>query len=310
MKFLFVLALVVTNLYAGPSPEQLSKLRSCTNFLSFDSLYLYSGTGAYKRGVEEPREAIPGRLDLVSLDESHPDKVIATLDGPMSIVRKENILYVLTYSGLEIYDLNNFDRLGNFETFSLNQPKQYRQHSRSMVLWNDLLFIAQGRLGFSVFDTKQNKIIIQRPLLADQLPLESEFMDVTIAGGKIVFAASSFSMPEHGHAFRGLVIVNPISFKTEKQLDILDPGIENIFVSGSKLFANYGPVMWSFPLEEIMAGNKAVSHNNIPIDLNKGNFVGKGIAEGANFYSCYNQRGSGPGKPSKRIATKFDDFLK
>ena len=78
----------------------------------FDENNLYLGFGFYKKGLEEPRHPIPATLDVRPLNGGTAF-TLPTNDAALDIATEGNHAFVLTYSGIEEWDLAQKARLAD-----------------------------------------------------------------------------------------------------------------------------------------------------------------------------------------------------
>jgi hypothetical protein len=271
--------------------------RSCGNFVRFDDQNLYLGFGRYRKGFEEPRSPIPGLLLVTPLGHNDQHFGLNTLDAAIDSVRDGNSLFVLTYSGLEEWDLTTRARVANYDTYAIGGVKAYMEHAQGMARAGDKLVIAHGRLGVSFFDLKTRRLTNQFRLVQNQLPLESMATGVSVTGNIAYLVLDNFSLVQNGKpAFRGLITIDVASEKVLSQLDGLDPGADSIITDGKKAIVSFGgnPI-WKYSLAALAGKALPEPENRLWRFTPAGNPTGAASLDDKYYYSCYSFAPEKPG---------------
>ena len=229
---------------------------SCQNVMRSDDERLYLGFGSYL-----PRESTEGHLEVIALREGADSKVsLKTLDGVVDVKAVGDRLFVLTYSGIEEWSLKTYDRVALYPTYMKSGSFGYKEHATGFYFHGNRFYISHGRLGYSVFDIQKNRLIDQRRLIPEQLPLESMAVDISGAGDKAIIAMDNFTLVKQGApAFRGFVVLDLNTGGVIKKVSGLDPGVESIQVVGDSVIVGFNPPVWKFNLKEILEGFGEVS---------------------------------------------------
>lgn len=292
--------------FAGPSSEELKLAFEaqphCGNFVSFDAQNIYLGFGPYKNGVEEPRNPIPSRLRVASILDSSSSFDLATSDAALGAERIDNSLFVLTYSGLEEWDLAEKRQVAVHPTYFKAGPMAYKEHALGFARFQDKLIIAHGRLGVSFFDLNKKRITNQFRLLTSQLPLESMATAATVQGNYAYVVMDNFSLVANGKPpFRGIVVIDMRNEAVVATLEGMDPGVTSIVSDSRTLLIGLGGMTtWKYSLSTI-GGDVLVEpvlrvwRYGIP-----GNPLGAPAMDEKYLYTCFYRSSEKPGQPGKR----------
>lgn len=266
----------------------------CGNMVAFDSQNLFMGNGYYRYGVEEPRKPIAGSIFMVPLGTSQ-GTILHTQDGPLGIYTQNNQAYVLTYTGIELWDLKTQQRLTTYATQDQStQPLAYMQHAQAMAQYKNKLVIAHGRLGLTVFNMDQKRLTTEIALIPQQFPMESMATGVTIQGHLAYVLMDSFTLsnPDQVPAFRGIVIFDMESERVVAELNGLDPGADAITSDGKNLIISFGGIpIWPYDLSSFANAKKTMPEpitrlSDFPI---QGHPTGLAALDDTYYYTCYSQ---------------------
>lgn len=268
----------------------LESQKTCGNFVRFDDQNLYLGYGPYLQGFEKIREPMPGKLQIVSLKDNTSVNVTAK-DSVIDLVSVDQTLYVLTYSGIEEWDLQTKTRLAVYPTYMANRVLEYKEHAESMARYNNWLVIAHGRLGISIFDIQKKRIINQFKLLSRQFPWESMATSVTISGDTAWVLMDNFTLvkPDQGNVFKGLVQIHLPSQSVQREIPGVDPGADAIINDGKSWIISYmGLPLWKFEKDELKNKQLQVQPQHqywsFPV---KGHPTGLPEMDENYYYTCY-----------------------
>lgn len=292
ISFLF---LSVTS-FAAPDSELLRRTleiqSECQNFIRFDDERLYFGFGAYRRAFEEPRQAIPARMKVVNFLNLGSMFSLQTSDAALDVIPEGDRLYILTYTGIEEWDLVSKSRQAIHPTTSAQGPLAYHQHAMGFARYGEKVIIAHGRLGVAFFDLRQNRVTNELPLVPGQSPLESTATGVTVQGRYAYVVMDNFSLVPRGKpAFRGVVVIDMETEKVIAELDGMDPGATSISSDANHLIVSFGgfPV-WVYSLQRIHAS----SGGRLPQPLKRvwmfpmpGHPTGVATFDSKYYYTCY-----------------------
>ncbi len=318
-KFLFLMKMILTCWFAvsftssqSQAQQSVAELRKaalesqkeCQNFVRFDDNFLYLGFGAYKRAFEEPRFPIPGMLKAISLRD--PSKVITikTSDSVIDVVSFSDRLYVLTYSGLQEWNLLTQEMVFEHPTNFENRILEYKEHPQGMVMSHGKIYIAHGRLGLAIFDLLQNKVVKMVPLMTSQAPLESMATSVAAAGHDVYISMDSFTLanPDEKPAFRGIIAYNPMEEKITRQMIGLDPGNSSMTADSKYLVVSYmGYPVWKYDRSELVSEKLPRPVQSISTFKEPGHPTGSAFMDDEYYYTCYMKHNLGPNPSAERV---------
>lgn len=308
---LFLSFLMGASASAGVDSETVKQVLeaqpACMNSVRYDDNNLYLGFGPYRKMFEEPRFPIPSTIRVVPF--SNPGKAydLSTSDAAIDSVQVGSSLFVLTYSGLEEWDLDSRRQKTIHSTYLFNGVMAYKQHAQAFARYQDKLIIAHGRLGVSFFDLKTKQITRQFTLIAEQFPRESMATAVTLVGKYAYVLMDNFTLQSGGNqpAFRGLVIIDMDQEKVVSQLDGLDAGADAIVSDGKKLFISYaGDPVWTYSLSQFQFGSKSMPAPEhwtrvYPVG---GHPIGTPALDDKYYYTCFSKAPPpGAGGPYKQV---------
>jgi hypothetical protein len=306
------LLLVSLSAFAGPSPETvkhaLESQPACANFVRFDDENLYLGFGSYRNGWEEPRHPIPATLRVSSLSRPAESFVLPLKDAAIDSVRDGNALFVLTYSGIEEWDLSSRQRAAVYPTYAYGKEMAYMEHPRAFARYGNTLIIAHGRLGLSFFDLKTRRITNQYRLLQEQLPAESMAMGVAVSGKYAYVVMDNFTMAPPGKkpAFRGVIVIDMESEQVIRELDGMDPGVDAAVADKGSLVASFGGMpVWKYNLGDLNTSTLPGPAAQIWRFPSQGHPVGKPAMDEKYYYTCFLRAPEKPGGSYKAVPVAF-----
>lgn len=310
---LILTSLVSLSAFAKPDPEALKKalesLPNCQNFVRFDDQNLYLGYGAYKRGYEEPRKPIPAFILIAPIATPAEKFTLMTADASIDAISDGQTLYVLTYSGLEEWDLASKQRKAIHATYSYGNAMAYKEHAQAFARMGDKLIIAHGRLGVSFFDLKTKRLTNQFRLVQKQAPLESSATGVAINGNLAYVSMDNFSLVPRGKpAFRGLVVIDMTTERVLNELDGLDPFADGVLTDGKKILVSFGggDIVWKWSLSDLRGSQMPDPEIRIWRYPMKGTPAGKAAMDEKYYYTCFNKAPEAPGGSYKNIPVALD----
>ena len=261
---------------------------NCENFVRFDATNSYFGFGEYRNSLQEPRAKLPSHVTVAPLDGTAAYD-LATLDSAVDITTVDSTAYVLTYSGLEQWDLTTQTRVGVFPTYTIDRDMKYKEHAVAMARSGNWLIIAQGRLGVSFFDVTTQKVTQNYRLVATQSPLESMATGVTIQGHYAYVAVDNFNIDPKTNtpAFRGLVIIDMDTQKVAAQLPGIDPGVTSITSDSKTLIVDFGGIpLWKYDISRL--GNQKLSEpaQRLWVFPQGASPVGHATMDATYYYTC------------------------
>nr|BDT29277.1 hypothetical protein BHI3_27430 [Bacteriovorax sp. HI3] len=305
LKAVFLSLTLSGNLFASDSSlrmkEAMEQLSSCGNFIRYDNNSIYTGFGNYWTGSEAIRLPKPSLVRFVSL-QSLTEYQVETLDSAVDLLTYNQSTYILTYSGLEEWDLGSYQRVGLYKTNIQGTPALKDQHSTSFARYKDTLIITNGISGVTFFDLKTKKITRGYGLIQSQYPLQSNAMGVTVSGKYAYVVLDSYTLvgPHDKRPFSGIVVIDMETQNVIRELGGMDPGVDSVSSDEKSLLVSfYGQPIWKYSL-------KALESNKLPAPTKRvwrfpteGNPTGKAAIDEANYYTCFSRLpnpGEGPYK--------------
>ncbi len=292
--FLLLLILLSASLHADPEARRalIESEQHCSNFVRYDDQYVFLGFGPYRSGFDIPRKPTWGRLVVRGTERRFE---LTAQDAVVDTFRQGDILWVLTYSGLEKWDLNSETKLQAFNSHPSPERAGLHEHATGLVPWGDSLFISHGRKGVLRFNLKSERFDQWLELNGPQAPLESMATGIARSQDKLFVVMDNFSLVNPGErtAFRGIVTIDPTRFRVTKRQDILDPGATSITINGDTLLVGFYGIFWKYSIDTLArqaAPEPDSRFWNFPLE---GVTLGKPVLDETYFYSCFSE-GSGP----------------
>ncbi len=320
MKLFFALSLLASSVFAAPSSELIKQTflsqNDCGSIVRFDQNNIYLGFGSYSPGLGPIRQSRPAKIKVLPLNQSAAFE-LKTQDAVADIVPVEQSLYVLTYSGLEHWDLNSRERIGIYPTTSIKKILERKQHPEAMALYEDSLIIAHGRLGVTFFDLKDKRIVNEIPLLRQRLPLESTATAITIQGHTAYVALDPYHLTgpdDIDQAFSGLIMIDLYSQSVIAELDGMDPGADSMMSDSGHLMVSFGgrPI-WTYELATLGGGNQVPASDQMWSFPVKGHPTGHASMDHRYVYTCFlkppEYPGQTPGNMYRRVPMVLDRGL-
>lgn len=283
-------------------------LSTCGNFIRFDNQYVYSGFGPYWTGSEQPRKPLASVLKFISIDQLKENQIV-TLDSVVDVVRLDNILFVLTYSGLEEWDIEKSVRLALHKTYPSAESFADDEHPRAFAKFENQLIIAHGRLGLSFFDLRTKRMIRTVSVAQSHLPLESTVNGVTVSGQYAYAVLDSYSVvgPREKPAFQGIVRVDMITEKVVSELDGMGSGAESITSDGKVAIVSfYGAPLVKYSLSKLHSTRLPSPSSRLLVFPEDGYPVGKAAMDDKYYYTCFLQKARAGSHHAKRVSLVLD----
>ncbi len=274
----------------------------CQNFVRFDANNLYLGFGSYKRGFEEPREPIPGFLRVAPLQNGQTPFDLATNDSTIDSLSDGNSLYILTYSGIEEWNLSQKTRVAIYPT-SLRPAVRYKQHALAFARYQNKLVIAHGRFGVSFFDMETKKITAQIDLVPGQAPLESMATGLIVKDNKAYIVLDNFHVVTQGkQPFRGIVTVDLDRELVSGRSEGMDPGATSLAGFGSDFIVSFnGLPLWKYSLSAVQTPQLAAPDSRVWRFPEIDHPIGKAVIDDLFYYSCALKAPAQVGEPYTRV---------
>lgn len=275
---------------ANPDPEllkiRLEQQPDCGGVVRFDDNFLFIGYGPYKIGLKEPREPIPGKMRVVSISEGTVFDLF-TKDSVVDVVTIDDRAFVLTYSAIEEWDLTSQQRLGVYETYEYEGQKAHYEHAQGMVLYDNQLIIAHGRLGVSVFNIRNRRIVKQFRLIPQQAPLESMARDIVAVGSTAYVVMDNYHLIVPA-PFRGIIEIDLKTQEVIREMSGLDPGVTSVNADSQVLIANYGgnPI-WKYYRGSFKSNKLPKPALQMVVFPDRGRPTGKWAVDEKYIYTCF-----------------------
>jgi hypothetical protein len=291
---------------ASPRSEKIKEaveyLSACGNFVRYDDENVYTGFGTYWTSSVKPREAKASLLRFVPIDHV-TEYQVNTLDSVVDVIKSDSSTFVLTFSGIEEWDLSQFKRISTYNTNILSRPFEDEEHPRAFAKYQDKLVIAHGRLGLSFFDLKTKKLTRAFPVALSHRPLESVVNGITVSGKYAYAVLDSYSLVgDHDKpAFRGLVVIDMETESVVSELDGMDPGADSVASDNNVAVVSfYGQPLWKYSLGSLMSQTLPSPLKRVwkfPVD---GHPTGKAAMDDKYYYTCFSRMPK-PGEGSNFI---------
>ncbi len=264
----------------------------CESFVRYDDKYLFMGFGKHIVGPSPGNKLPPLTVTVTSL-ATKQTQTLNLDDVSIDTVRIGNTLWVLTYSGLEEWDLAQGKRLKIHSTYNnAGAEFQYKEYPSGLALYKNELVISHGRLGYSIFDTVKKSIVFQTRLIPNQAPMESMATGVTVVGNQAYLVLDNFTLNEDGQpaAFRGFVVVNLDTNQIESTLDGMDPGSDAVVSDGKILVVSFmGEPLWKYDLSSIRGTKIPNPESEISIFPVVGHPTGIPSMDDTYYYTCFSK---------------------
>ncbi len=261
----------------------------CGNAIRFDDDYAYIGFGAYRNSLDNPRKPIVGRVKLVSLVDSS-QRNLRTRDSAIDFISYKGLLYILTYTSIEVWDLSNMEKVDEIETYSGVSPFYYKENPEAFTRYKNFIIVAHGRLGVSYINIDTRKIVHQERLIRSQAPMESMATGVQVIGDEVFISMDNFTLQSRTTgevAFRGIVVADAHSFKVKRELAGLDPGSSDLMSFEDDLVVSFnGMPIWRYDTKK-MSGDELPHPFRMWKFPVRGHPKGKGVFTPKYFYTCY-----------------------
>ncbi len=292
---LALLAIGISSAQAAPNSETIKKtlesFPTCGNFVRFDEKNVYTGFGPYWTSAAKPRVPSPAKIWVASLDGGTRTE-LATLDSAKDLFTDGDSTYVLTYSGIEEWNLKQKIRTALYATSNQSSPLGDEQHAQAFARYKDKVVIAHGRLGVSFFDLKSKSVTNQIPLAANQRGLESMAQGVSISGKYAYVVLDSYTLvgDREKPAFRGIAVIDMDTETVVSELDGMDPGADSVVADGNRVIVSfYGQPLWKYSAQSLLARTLPQPLKRIwkfPVD---GRGAGAAAVDDKYYYTCFSR---------------------
>lgn len=310
MKYLF-LSLILSSAVSIASVDSeniktaVEQLSQCGNFLRADDQYLYSGFGSYFTGNQADREPKQGSVRFVSFAQ-HKENVISTHDSAVDLLTYSKLTYILTYSGIEEWDMATLQRRRFFKTQPAGVRLGDEEHSRAFARYQDKVIVAHGRLGVSFVNLTTKRVTSTLPLITSQGELESMAQGVSVSGKYAYVVLDSYTLVEAHQKppFRGIVVIDMETERIVKEIGDLPPGVDSITSDSKSLILSfYGNPLWKYAIPTVLTSNKIQPTARVFKFPLTGSPYGKALIDDKYYYTCFSQL-PGQGQGSLFIKTK------
>lgn len=286
----------VANERAEKTKLAVAHLSECGNFVRSDVSNVYSGFGSYWTGSLHNRSPMPGKLIWTPIDSRTDNLVeyqIQTLDSAIDLISYNKLSYVLTYSGIEEWDLVAQKRLNVFLSHKDDVRFGNEQHPQAFAQFKSKFIIAHGRLGVSFFDLSNKKITNTYRLITSQAPrLESTARGVAISGKYAFVVLDSYSLvgPNEAPAFRGLVVIDMESEKIIREIGELPPGLDSVSADDDVVILSfYGMPLWKYSVNSLLTTKSPQPLKRVFKFPVLGHPTGKALLDEKYYHTCYKQ---------------------
>tara|TARA_B110001454_G_scaffold219191_1_gene251105 strand:- start:22654 stop:23622 length:969 start_codon:yes stop_codon:yes gene_type:complete len=302
-----VFALCTSFAFAAPNSEALKQavehISGCGNFLRADNQYVYTGFGSYYTGSQinrKPQASVLRFIDIATLKESQ----VMTDDAAIDLVTHQNKTYVLTYSGLEEWNIANRQRQGIYQTNTSDNRYADEEHAQAMALYQNKLIVAHGRLGVSIFDLNLKRVTKTVPLIS-QGNLESMAKGVAVVGQYAFVVLDSYTLVSAHQKvpFRGIVVIDMQTETVVREIGDLPPGLDSITADQDSLVLSfYGMPLWRYTVSSVLSAKKAQPIARVFKFPLEGSPKDKAMMDDKYYYTCFSKMpGPGEGSYYKRI---------
>ncbi len=303
-RLLLTFLLLSSTAHADPETRRalVESETHCSNFVRYDDNFIYLGFGPYRSGFDIPRKPTWGRLVIRGSEQRFE---LTAQDAVVDIHRQGQVLWVLTYSGLEKWDFASGTQLKVISSHPQPDRAGLHEHATGLVPWGDSLFISHGRKGVVRFDLKSERFDQWIALNDQQAPLESMATGIARSKDRIFVVMDNFSLVNPGErsAFRGIVTIDPTRLRITKRQDILDPGATSITIKDDILVVGFYGIFWKYSIDTLTKEASPEPDSrfwNFPLE---GVTIGKPVLDETYFYSCFSE---GSGAQTIRRPRVFD----
>lgn len=217
------------------SPKEVAflNLTTCGSVLYSGESYAYSGSGAYLRGISWPRERTEGYVERVEIGNPANRLKFSTNDGVVDIAESQNRLLVLTYTELEVRDLDTTKLITTIPLQNDESALEYHEHSTGMVVdRHGDVYIARGLRTIAKVNLAKRGIPEEYRFFPEQGRHKSYISDIALAGDQLIASYKAHTLPVNRgaqRAFSGLMRwdLSTLMPSAEKSLQ---PGISAIHV--------------------------------------------------------------------------------
>lgn len=254
---MFLLLTVYSSSAQSHLKETYESLNSCRGIFQSEDGFLFRRKGFYLKNLKWPREKTTGALELIPLDNSAAVEAFETDDGVVDAKVFGEFVYILTYTSIEKWHRRQKVKVAEYQVPVPNVVKTYRMHARGFHYFNNRFYIAQGRMGLTVFNIATESFERQIPLV-QQGPLESQAMGIAAKGEQAIIVMDSFSLVKEGEKppLRGFVFFDMKRQKVTKVTGGMDPAAETVEVLGDEVFVRFHPPVHRFRWSQLLSDQK------------------------------------------------------
>jgi hypothetical protein len=313
-KFLLSSVIVLSTLFSPLAAfagideikSALAGINNCRNFLKVESQYIFLGYGFYSNSSGGFHLQKPTLMTVIPVSRPEHKFQIEISDSAIDLITHGDLLYILTYTGIEEWNTQTWTRLGVYPTQNYSTELAFEEHATQMAEYKNQLVISHGRLGISIFDRDLKKIIFQQKLVQNRLPLESKATGIAVIGDKAYVALDSFTLQEDPHApkkpFQGIVVFDLQSRNVISELDGMEPGSDNLFAYNNRLIVSfYGIPLLKFGVERLTGTRMPGPQSRISIFPEQGRLLGKPTLDSEYIYTCFQRMPQKPGESIERV---------
>lgn len=219
---------------------------------------------------------------------------------------RDNVLYVLLPTKIQEWDLTTRAMVSETMTNEKARPGM-REGALAMDFYGDQLVIAEGRLGYAIYDTKSHAIVGTQTVLQDQAPLESALVDVKVQGDQAVFVVDSYTLVQGGlkMPFRGFLLID---LKTQKEIHRakgVDIGATMLEINGDTIMVGFDGPIQSFRMTEVTGRGDVRLRRSVFKYEKTGHPIGQPVVVGDKLFTCFLESPK-PGAAKKSVPMVLD----
>lgn len=228
-------------------------LNTCGNFTERQGDWIIIGEGPYRRWMEEPRSPIPSILKMKNFKTGERRNLEIEDSATRAIIEGES-LFVLTYDGIEKWDLKTNSKVAKWKTSHFDQRElRYKEHPTDMLIYQGKVYLSHGRQGLTVLDATSGEFLKQINPLGDQVPFESQATAIGRIGSNIILIWDNFSLSRPGKkkAFRGFTVYDTLKSEFSIIRGPLDPGNVSLNIDQQKMYVGFSGIFHEYDFRKL-----------------------------------------------------------
>lgn len=298
---------------ATPNSEAVRKtfesFPTCGNFVRFDESNVYTGFGPYWTSAVTPRVPAPGKVWFTAIEGGKQSELL-TLDSAIDLLTEQSRAFVLTYSGIEEWDLSRKIRTGVYSTTQSPTLLGDEEHAQAFARYKNKVVIAHGRRGVSFFDLATKTVTKEIRLAMQQGALESMSTGVSISGKYAYVVLDSYTLvgEREKPAFRGIAVIDMDRESVVSELDGMDPGADSVVADGDRVIVSfYGQPLWKYSAPQLLGAGLPQPLKRIWKFPARGRGLGAASVDATYYYTCFSRMpGPGEGAYFKKVPMVLD----